>query len=44
MIAAYRHEARRRGREQMSRLIEAVSAGVPKLLTEVTTLGRTLNK
>jgi transposase len=44
MIAAYRHEDRRRGRELMVRLIESVSTGVPKSLVEVTTLGRTLKK
>jgi transposase len=44
MIAAYREEDRARGRELMSKLIESVSAGVPKALTEVITLGRTLKK
>jgi transposase len=29
-IAAYRHEDRRRGRDQMAMLISAISAGVPK--------------
>jgi transposase len=44
MIAAYRHEDRRRGRELMVNLIDALSTGVPKALTEVITLGRTLKK
>ncbi|MBM9461803.1 ISL3 family transposase [Nocardioides sp. zg-536] len=44
MIAAYRDEDRGRGRAQMVKLIEAVSAGVPKALSEVVTLGRTLKK
>ncbi|QMS56372.1 hypothetical protein CIB50_0002422 [Kocuria varians] len=44
MIAAYRHEDRRQGRELMVRIIESLSAGVPKVLTEVITLGRTLKK
>ena len=30
MIAAYRHEDRRRGRELMVKLIESISSGVPK--------------
>ncbi len=42
MIAAYRHEDRQRGRELMEKLITDLSAGVPKVLTELTTLGRTL--
>ena len=44
MIAAYRHEDRQRGRELMKKLITDLSAGVPKVLTELTTLGRTLKK
>jgi transposase len=44
MIAAYRHEDRRRGRELMVNLIDSISAGVPKTLTEIITLGRTLRK
>jgi transposase len=44
MIAAYRHQDRRRGRELMAKLIADLSAGVPKPLTELTTLGRTLKK
>jgi transposase len=42
MIAAYRHEDRRRGRELMVKLIDTISTGVPNALVEVTTLGRTL--
>ena len=44
MIAAYRHEDRQRGRELMEKLITDLSAGVPKVLTELTILGRTLKK
>ncbi|HEY0951341.1 ISL3 family transposase [Nocardioides sp.] len=44
MIAAYRHEDRRAGRELMTKLIGSLSSGVPKALTELTTLGRTLKK
>jgi transposase len=44
MIAAYRHEDRQRGRELMEKLITDLSAGVPEVLTELTTLGRTLKK
>ncbi|MDF9279495.1 ISL3 family transposase, partial [Arthrobacter sp. EH-1B-1] len=35
---------RQRGRELMEKLITDLSAGVPKVLTELTTLGRTLKK
>jgi transposase len=44
MIAAYREPDRRRSRELMVKLIESVSQGVPKALTEIITLGRTLKK
>lgn len=44
MIAAYREQDRRRGRELMVKLIDSVSHGVPTALTEVITLGRTLKK
>lgn len=44
MIAAYRHEDSCRGRELMAKLIESVSHGVPKELTELIKLGRTLTK
>jgi transposase len=44
MIAAYREPDRTRGRDLMRKLIDSVSRGVPAALTEVITLGRTLNK
>ncbi len=44
MIAAYRHEDRRHGRELMIKLIESITSGVPNALVEITTLGRTLKK
>jgi transposase len=44
MIAAYREPNRAKGREQMEKLIASVSKGVPKALTEIITLGRTLKK
>ncbi len=44
MIAAYRHQDRRHGRELMVKLIDSVSQGVPAPLVEVITLGRTLKK
>jgi transposase len=44
MIEAYREQDRGRGRQLMVKLIESISSGVPKALTEVTTLGRTLKK
>jgi transposase len=44
MIAAYREPDRAKGRELMSRLIESVSHSVPKALSEIITLGRTLTK
>ena len=44
MIAAYREEDRRRGRQLMVNLIDSVCHGVPKALSEVITLGRTLTK
>lgn len=44
MIAAYRHQDRRRGRELMVELIDSISVGVPKALAEVIKLGRTLKK
>ena len=42
MIAAYRCADRRQGRALMVKLINSISSGVPKLLTEIITLGRTL--
>lgn len=44
MITAYRDEDRVRGREAMVKLIDSISSGVPKVLTEIITLGRTLKK
>src|SRR5699024_2323858 len=44
MIAAYRHEDRRRGREMMTALIESTSRRAPTALVEAITLGRTLKK
>ena len=44
MIAAYRHEDRRCGRQLMTALIDSVSTGVPPALVEVAKLGRTLKK
>ena len=44
MITAYREPDRKNGRKLMQQLIESVSQGVPASLTEVITLGRTLNK
>jgi transposase len=44
MIEAYREQDRGRGRELMVKLIDSISDGVPKPLTEVITLGRTLKK
>lgn len=44
MIAAYRREDRRRGRELIVKLIESISTGVPKSRVEVIKLGRTLKK
>jgi transposase len=44
MIAAYREPDRARGKTLMRELIESVSQGVPAVLREVITLGRTLKK
>ena len=44
MIAAYREPDRTRGRQLMADLIASISQGVPKTLTEIITLGRTLTK
>jgi transposase len=43
-VAAYRHPDRKTGRTMMAALIATLSAGVPKSLQEVITLGRTLKK
>jgi len=44
MIVAYREPDRANGRELMEKLIGSVSQGVPRALTEIITLGRTLKK
>jgi transposase len=44
MITAYREPDRAAGRKLMTQLIESISSGVPKALTEIITLGRTLKK
>jgi len=44
VIAAYRHPDRATGRTMMTTLIASVSHGVPAVLSEVATLGRTLKK
>ena len=44
MITAYREPDRVQGRELMVKLIDALSHGVPKPLSELITLGRTLKK
>jgi transposase len=43
-IAAYREPDQVKGRELMRGLIDSVSSDVPKALTEIITLGRTLKK
>jgi len=44
MIGAYREPDWAKGRELMVKLIDDLSDGVPKVLSEVVTLGRTLKK
>jgi transposase len=44
MIAAYRQPDRRQGRVLMFKLIDSISHGVPAVLNELVTLGRTLKK
>jgi transposase len=44
MIGAYREPDQAKGRELMTKLIESLSHGVPRPLSEVITLGRTLTK
>jgi len=43
MIAAYREPNRTHGRQLMTNLIESLRRGVPAALSELRTLGRTLN-
>ncbi len=44
MVAAYREPDRTQGRKSMVKLIESISSGVPKALTEIITLGQTHKK
>jgi len=44
MTAAYRQPDRTLGHRTVNKLIQALSAGVPAALTELSTLGRTLNR
>jgi hypothetical protein len=44
MVAAHRDGDRARGREAMVKLFESISTGVPKVFTEVITLGGTLKE
>jgi len=44
MIGAYRETDRAKGRQLMTALIASLSRGVPAALTELITLGRTLEK
>jgi len=44
MIAAYRQPDRARGAMMMTKLIDALSCGVPAALTELKSLGRTLKR
>ena len=44
MVAAYREPDRPKGRELMQAVIDSVSTGVRSALTELRTLGRTLNR
>jgi hypothetical protein len=44
MIAAFRHPDPAPGRELMVKLIESLSAGVPRPLVEIAKLGRTLSR
>jgi transposase len=44
MITAYRDPDRAAGRQQMQQLIQTLSSGVPRALSELITLGRTLKK
>ena len=44
MITAYRERDRRAGRKLMQNLIDTIGHGVPRALTEIITLGRTLKR
>lgn len=44
VITAYRHPDRAQGRALMTAVIDSVASGVPRALSELVTLGRTLKK
>ena len=44
MIAAYREPDRAKAKQEMTKVIESVTAGVPAALTELRRLGRTLKR
>lgn len=44
IVDAYRQPSRAEGKQQMAALIDSISSGVPKVLGEVITLGRTLKR
>jgi transposase len=44
IVAAYRHPDRRAGKALLTQVIDSTSHGVPTLLSELTTLGRTLKR
>ncbi|MEP6853096.1 MAG: ISL3 family transposase [bacterium] len=44
IVAAYRNPDRNAGKTELTNVVTALSSGVPKPLTELTTLGRTLRR
>ena len=44
IVGAYRNPDRAAGRTQLAHLIDAIHTSVPTMLTEITTLGRTLKR
>ena len=44
IITAYRNKDRGLGKQQLTRIIDSLKSGVPALLPELATLGRTLNR
>ncbi|MDT0262480.1 ISL3 family transposase [Jatrophihabitans lederbergiae] len=44
IVAAYRHPDRAAGKTALTKIIDAISKGVPAALSELTTLGRTLTR
>ena len=44
IVGAYRDPDRSAGRAQLAHLIDAIHTGVPTVLAEITTLGRTLKR